>query len=53
LRQENEQLMMIKYLLGHQKATGQDIMNELGRIVTQTKKSTESSERASTSTDEK
>ena len=38
LEKEDDQLLMIDYLLSHQDATEQDIMNALGDILEQRKK---------------
>ena len=43
LKEEDDQLEMIKFLMMHPEATEQEILNESGRILTQRKKLTESS----------
>ena len=41
--QEEDQIMLIHYMKTHPEATEQEILNESGRILTQRKKLTESS----------
>lgn len=40
MKEEDDQLLMIHYLLGHPKATEQEILNESGRILEQRKQFT-------------
>ena len=44
LKEEDDQLAMIKFLMMHPEATEQEILNESGRILKQRKKLTEAKE---------